>query len=106
MSASRRGPAVVPARLDGVLGTAEPVLARHDSVDDLIDRVTGQITEMLGVTRTRFVAGPVHDSRPAVLGHDGTVTRAGRRSPSGSSPTSPTGRRRWAACAGRCGTSG
>ena len=65
--------------LDGVLGTAELVLATHDSVDDLIDRVTGQITEVLGVTRTRFVTGPLHDSRLAVLGHDGVVTRAGRR---------------------------
>ena len=65
--------------LDGVLGTAELVLATHDSVEDLIDRVTGQITAVLGVTRTRFVAGPLHDSRLAVLDHDGVVTRAGRR---------------------------
>ena len=65
--------------LDGVLGTAELVLVRQDSVDSLIDKVSGQIAEVLDIARCRFVPGGVFDSRMAVLDHDGDVTRAGRR---------------------------
>jgi K+-sensing histidine kinase KdpD len=65
--------------LDGVLGVAELVLGRHGSAQQLTNRVAGQINEVLGMSRTRFVAGPVHDSRYAVLHHDGTATRTGHR---------------------------
>ena len=65
--------------LDGVLGTAELVLVRQDSVDSLIDKVSDQIAEVLDIARCRFVPGGVFDSRMAVLDHDGDVTRAGRR---------------------------
>ncbi len=65
--------------LDGVLGTAELVLVRQDSVDSLIDKVSGQIAEVLDIARCRFVPGGVFDPRMAVLDHDGDVTRGGRR---------------------------
>lgn len=63
--------------LDGVLGTAELVLGRSDSVDSLIARVTGQITEVLGISRCRFNPGGDYDRQMAVLGHDGAVARRG-----------------------------
>lgn len=63
--------------LDGVLGTAELVLVRHESVETLVERVSGQITEVLGVARCRFVAGGDYDSEMALLEHDGTVTKLG-----------------------------
>lgn len=65
--------------LDGVLGTAELVLVRQDSVDSLIDKVSGRIAEVLAIARCRFVPGGVFDPRMAVLDHDGDVTRGGRR---------------------------
>jgi K+-sensing histidine kinase KdpD len=64
--------------LDGVLNTAELVLVRQGSVESLVSRVAEQITEVLGISRCRFVPGPGHDPRMAVLAHDGVVTRGGR----------------------------
>jgi K+-sensing histidine kinase KdpD len=64
--------------LDGVLSTAEAVLSRDESADVRIDRVARQIAQVLGVPQCRFVAGPLHDPRPAILHHDGLVTRADR----------------------------
>ncbi len=63
--------------LDGVLGTAELVLVRHDSVESLIGTVNDQITDVLGIAQCRFVAGRNYDPQMAVLDHDGSVTRLG-----------------------------
>lgn len=63
--------------LDGVLGTAELMLVRHDSVETLIHRVADQITEVLGIGACRYVEGPYLDREEAVLHHDGSVTRLG-----------------------------
>ncbi|HLN77483.1 MAG TPA: DUF4118 domain-containing protein [Nocardioidaceae bacterium] len=65
--------------LDGVLGTAERVAARQDSVENLIGKVADQITEVLDITRCRFVPGGAYDPLMALMDHDGTVTRAGHR---------------------------
>jgi hypothetical protein len=62
-----------------VLGVAELVLGSHNSAEQLTDRVAEQITEVLGVSQTRFVPGPLHDPRFALLHHDGSVTRAGHQ---------------------------
>lgn len=64
--------------LDGLLGTAELVLAPTGSVQDLVDQVGDRIADVLGAARCRFVAGASHDAQMAVLDHDGTVTRLGR----------------------------
>jgi hypothetical protein len=64
--------------LDGVLATAETVTHDSRSSQDLIDHVADQITTVLGVEQTRFVTGPVVDSRKPVLDHQGLVTRRGR----------------------------
>lgn len=64
--------------LDGVLATAETVTHDGKSSQDLIDHVAEQITTVLGVEQTRFVTGPVVDSRTPVLDHQGHVTRRGR----------------------------
>ena len=39
--------------------------------------MTRQITDVLGADECRFVAGPVHDRRIALLDHDGVLTRGG-----------------------------
>lgn len=65
--------------LDGVLGTAETVLLRVEPPDVLVERIAGQIAQVLAVARCRFVEGPVRDSRLATLHHDGRVTRGGGR---------------------------
>jgi K+-sensing histidine kinase KdpD len=64
--------------LDGVLGTAELVLAPTGSVQDLVDQVGDRIAGVLGTARCRFVSGASHDAQMAELDHDGTVTRLGR----------------------------
>ncbi len=64
--------------LEGALRTAEIVAARDEPSSSLVDLVAGQIADVLGVDVCRFVPGPVHDPRLAVLGHDGSVTRSGR----------------------------
>lgn len=63
--------------LDGVLGTAELVLVRHDSVENLTHRVSNQITDVLDIARCRFVRGENHDPEMPLLHHDGSVTRHG-----------------------------
>ncbi len=65
--------------LDGVLGTAEIVAGRHEDPQQLIDRVSRELEDLLGVERCRFTPGPVRDPRFAILGHDGAVTRDGRK---------------------------
>ncbi len=64
--------------LDGVLGTAEIVALRAQSPDALTTHVTEQLRNILGVTRCRFVPGPLRDPQVPVLGHDGHVTRHGK----------------------------
>jgi K+-sensing histidine kinase KdpD len=64
--------------LDGALRVAEVVAARDESPEALVDLVRRQITDVLGISACRFVAGPVHDARLATLHHDGTVTRGGQ----------------------------
>lgn len=63
--------------LDGVLGTAEIVTLRTEAPEALIAHVAKQIGQILGVTRCRFVTGPVHDPRIAILDHHGGVSRRG-----------------------------
>ena len=63
--------------LDGVLGTAEIVTLAGGSRDELTDHVSGQIRKVLGVSRCRFVNGPVREDRFPVLDHDGDVRRRG-----------------------------
>jgi K+-sensing histidine kinase KdpD len=61
--------------LSGVLQTAEMLTRRQKSPKELTDAVASQIASVLGVSRCRFVAGPMHDPRYAVLHGDGTLTR-------------------------------
>lgn len=63
--------------LDGVLGTAELVTLAGEPPQRLTDHVADQIRHVLGVSRCRFVAGPVRDDRMPMLDHDGVVTRRG-----------------------------
>ena len=65
--------------LDGVLGTAEIVTLRSETPEALVDHVAGQIEQILGVARCRYVAGPVGDPRTPVLDHQGQVTRGDHR---------------------------
>lgn len=64
--------------LDGVLRTAELVIEGPGHGTALVTDFCDQLTEILGVESCRYVAGPPHDARYAVLQHDGTVTRGGR----------------------------
>lgn len=63
--------------LDGALRTAEIVSARQESPRKVIELVAGQIVDVLGIAGCRFVPGTVHDSRLAILDHDGGVTWGG-----------------------------
>jgi K+-sensing histidine kinase KdpD len=64
--------------LDGALRAAENAHSRDMPVTTLVRFTAAQIAEVLGVSSCRFVPGPVHDSRLAVLHHDGRVTRNDR----------------------------
>lgn len=64
--------------LDGVLRTAEAISVHDESPQAVVETVAGQIADVLGVSRCRFVAGPVKDVRLALLEHDGSVIRNGR----------------------------
>jgi K+-sensing histidine kinase KdpD len=63
--------------LDGVLRTAETISLRDEPPRAMVETVAGQIADVLGVSRCRFVAGPVKDVRLAILEHDGSVIRNG-----------------------------
>ena len=63
--------------LEGVLGTARMVSEGDTPASGLIDLVARQIADVLGADECRFVAGPVHDRRIALLDHDGVLTRGG-----------------------------
>jgi K+-sensing histidine kinase KdpD len=64
--------------LEGVLGAARAVVEADTPTPAVIAVVARHIAEALGADGCRFVAGPVHDSRIAVLDHDGVLTRNGR----------------------------
>jgi K+-sensing histidine kinase KdpD len=61
--------------LEGVLGAARIVSEGDTPSPALIEIVARQITEVLGADSCRFVAGPIHDVRVAVLDHDGGLTQ-------------------------------
>ena len=63
--------------LDGVLGAAQVVSEGTRRPSAWSSVVARQITEVLGADDCRFVAGPVHDTRIALLDHDGVLTRGG-----------------------------
>ncbi len=63
--------------LEGVLGAARIVSEGHTPASTLVDVVGRQITNVLGADNCRYVAGPIHDTRIALLDHDGAVTRGG-----------------------------
>jgi K+-sensing histidine kinase KdpD len=64
--------------LDGALRTAESAVRGDLPPDALVRLVAAEIAGVLGVPASRYVPGPVHDARPAVLEHDGNLSRAGR----------------------------
>jgi K+-sensing histidine kinase KdpD len=64
--------------LDGVLGAARAVSEGSTPTGTLIDVVGRHITEVLGADESRYVDGPIHDARVAVLDHEGVLTRNGR----------------------------
>jgi K+-sensing histidine kinase KdpD len=64
--------------LDGALRAAENAHSRDMPPSTLVRFTAAQITEVLGVSSSRFVPGPVHDSRLALLHHDGRVTHNDR----------------------------
>jgi K+-sensing histidine kinase KdpD len=64
--------------LDGVLGASRAVVEGDTPVAAVVEVVGRQITEVLDADGCRYVAGPVHDARVALLDHDGVLTRNGR----------------------------
>ena len=65
--------------LDGVLSTAATVSAGESGPDEVVRVVAAHIADVLGADTCRFVAGPPHDTRIAVLDHDGVLTQHGHR---------------------------
>ena len=63
--------------LDGVVDVASSVAGGDTERATVIDVVARQITQVLDADSSRFVPGPVHDARVAVLDHDGVLTRDG-----------------------------
>jgi K+-sensing histidine kinase KdpD len=63
--------------LDGVLGAARAVAEGTVPVPAVTDVVARHIRDVLGADSCRYVEGPVHDARVAVLDHDGVLTRNG-----------------------------
>jgi K+-sensing histidine kinase KdpD len=64
--------------LEGLLNAARAVAEGTAPDSAVTDLVAGQITEVLDADEGHFVKGPVHDSRVAVLDHDGVLVRDGR----------------------------
>ena len=93
--------------LKGVLGTARAVSEGDTPPDVVVEVVARQIAEVLGADSCRFVAGPIHDARIALLDHEGTVTRGGRAVDVDRSGCLPTSSSPWSydAIPGRPGTS-
>jgi K+-sensing histidine kinase KdpD len=66
--------------LEGVLGAARDVAEGDVPSEAVVELVAQNISTVLDADTTRYVAGPVHDSRIWVLDHDGRLTRDGRPS--------------------------
>lgn len=66
------------AHLEAVLDAARIVADGEVPTSALIDVIRRQIVDVLGVDACRYVEGPVHDARIALLDHDGDLTRGGR----------------------------
>jgi K+-sensing histidine kinase KdpD len=71
-SASRRA-----GYLDGVLSAAASVSRGESGPDEVVEVVAAHIADVLGADTCRFVPGPIHDARVAVLDHDGVLTQGG-----------------------------
>lgn len=63
--------------LEAIADVASAAAAAGTPVEVAADAVAMRIAEVLGADECRFVAGPVHDVRIAMLDRDGTVTRDG-----------------------------
>lgn len=63
--------------LDGVVGVAATVAGGEVPPSAVIEVVGTQIAKTLDADESRFVRGPIHDRRVAVLDHDGALTRNG-----------------------------
>jgi len=63
--------------LEGVLRAARAVADGTAPSSAVTDLVAGQIAEVLEADTVHFVKGPVHDSRVAVLNHDGELIHGG-----------------------------
>lgn len=63
--------------LDGVLSAAATVAESDTDPDQVVVVVAAHIAEVLGADRCRFVAGPVHDERVAMLDSEGVLTQHG-----------------------------
>jgi K+-sensing histidine kinase KdpD len=64
--------------LDGVVSAARSVADGTAPRSAVTAHVAAQIADVLDADSARFVAGPVHDVRIAVLDHDGVLVRRGR----------------------------
>jgi K+-sensing histidine kinase KdpD len=64
--------------LDGVLATATTVSEARTPTSTVITVVAEQIADVLDADDCRFVDGPVHDARIAVLDRSGDLVRDGR----------------------------
>jgi K+-sensing histidine kinase KdpD len=65
--------------LEGVLRAARIVSEGDTPASTLVELVGPQIADVLGASSCRYIAGPIHDARIALLDHDGVVTRGGHK---------------------------
>lgn len=63
--------------LDGVLSAAATVVEGDATPDQVASVVAASIADVLGADACRFVPGPVHDRRIAVLDREGVLTQNG-----------------------------
>lgn len=63
--------------LSGVVDTARSAAEGDVPGSALVELVARHVREVLGADDARFVDGPVHDARIALLDHDGDLTRNG-----------------------------
>jgi K+-sensing histidine kinase KdpD len=64
--------------LDGVVGAARVVAEGDMPTSAVVDVIARHIAEVLDADDCRYVQGPVHDARVAILDHDGVLTRNGQ----------------------------
>lgn len=65
--------------LDGVVSAAASVAQADSGPAKAVDVVAAHIADVLGADTCRYVAGPVHDPRVAILDHDGVLTQNGHQ---------------------------